>query len=618
MCGCWLVKGDEKKSVVGSCSDTKCRGFSNRLQIFSKNQYFPFPVRSLDFRVIPYFFNILRARLSSLPIRFTMRHILLLSFLSLLFTCQAPKSTLDTTWEPYDQSALLAENADHESRRMQYKLIQSRVRDKNAIWADLGDQLSGFTQNDYEVLKPLIYEQDIPTLQEHVAAGRLTYERLAQWYLYRIVLFENDRDKTLNGIISINPNAVAEARERDRQRTAGEHPIYGIPILLKDNINTTGMATTAGAHALLNNRADDAFITTRIKEKGGIILGKTNLSEWANYLCQVCPNGYSAVGGQTLNAYGPRVLDTGGSSSGSGVSMAANYAAAAIGTETSGSILSPSSASSLVGLKPTIGLLSRGGIVPISSTLDTPGPMTRSVVDNAILLSAMTGEDPRDPATRDNPKGVDYWQSLAKGSLADKRFGVLTNLLQDSVYRLTVARLAELGADTFHIAPVQVDFSNFLTLLDADMKRDMPAYLANYAGPDIPFRSMEDLVAHNAQDTIIRIPYGQYRFTEIVADETSDDSLAVVRNFLKAEGVRFFETHFAAHNLDAILSINNYNAGQAAVAKYPALTVPMGYAADGEPRGLTFIGRPFTEDALLRMGYAFERATQKRVPPAGY
>ena len=547
-----------------------------------------------------------------------MRYLLLLATLFGLLACQSAKTSLNTTWEPYDQSAQIAENADHESSRMRYQLIQSRVRDKNTIWADLGDQLQGFTQADYELLKPLIYEQDIPTLQAHVAAGRLTYERLAQWYLYRIVRFENDREKTLNGIISINPGAVAQAREKDRQRSGGEHPIFGMPVLLKDNINTTGMATTAGAHALLNNRADDAFITARIKESGGIILGKANLSEWANYLCRVCPNGYSAVGGQTLNAYGRRKLDTGGSSSGSGVTMAANYAAAAVGTETSGSILSPASASSLVGLKPTIGLLSRGGIVPISSTLDTPGPMTRSVVDNAILLSAMAGEDPRDPATRDNPKDVDYWQSLAEGSLAGKRFGVLTNLLQDSVYRITVARVAELGADTFHVAPVQVDFSNFLTLLDADMKRDMPAYLANYAGPDVPFRTMDDLVAHNAQDTLIRIPYGQYRFTEIVADETSDDSLAVVRDFLNAEGVRFFETHFQAYDLDAILSINNYNAGQAAVAKYPALTVPMGYAADGEPRGLTFIGRPFTEDDLLKLGYAFEQATKKRVPPAGY
>lgn len=547
-----------------------------------------------------------------------MRILFLLTTLVYLLACQAPQPALDTTWEPYDQSAQIAENADHESSRMRYQLIQSRVRDKNAIWADLGDQLRGFTDADYLRLAPLILERDIPTLQEHVGAGRLTYEELAQWYLYRIVRFENDRDKTLNAIISINPEAVSEARERDRRRTAGDHPLFGMPILLKDNINTAGMNTTAGAHALLNNRPDDAFITARIKEKGGIILGKANLSEWANYLCQVCPNGYSAVGGQTLNAYGRRVLDTGGSSAGSGVSMAASYAAAAVGTETSGSILSPAGASSLVGLKPTIGLLSRGGIVPISSTLDTPGPMTRTVVDNAILLSAMTGEDPRDPATRDTPQGTGYWQDLQTGSLEGKRFGVLSNLLQDSVYRATVARLATLGADTVIVDPVPVDFSEFLTLLDADMKRDMPAYLTDYAGPDVPFRSMADLVAHNAQDTLARIPYGQFRFLNIVADETSNDSLAIVRDFLNAEGVRFFETHFAAHDLDAILSINNYNAGQAAVAKYPALTVPMGYADDGEPRGLTFIGRPFTEAALLKMGYAFERATQARVPPRGY
>ncbi len=208
----------------------------------------------------------------------------------------------------------------------------------------------------------------------------------------------------LNSIIAINPDAVSEARKRDKNRSDGDHPIYGMPVLLKDNIGMQGLPVTAGAAALANNMAADAFITERIKEKGGIILGKTNLSEWANYLSSACPNGYSAVGGQSLNPYGRRKLDTGGSSSGSGTAMAANYAAAAVGTETSGSILSPSSANSLVGLKPTVGLLSRAGIVPLSGTLDTPGPMTRTMTDNAILLSALSGEDSTDIVTKENPK----------------------------------------------------------------------------------------------------------------------------------------------------------------------------------------------------------------------
>ena len=324
--------------------------------------------------------------------------------LALACTSTPEIKTEIAAWVPYDETVELEANADHESIRMQYKLIQSRVLDKNDIWKSVADQIAYFSEEDYQRLKPMILDQDIPTLQQHVKSGELTYESLTQWYLYRIVKFENDRNTMLNSIIAINPNAVSEAKEKDQARSDENHPIFGMPILLKDNINTEAVPTTAGAHVLLNNQTADAFIVQRMKEKGAIVLGKTSLSEWANFNCSGCPNGFSAVAGQTLNPYGRRVFDTGGSSSGSGASMAANYAVATVGTETSGSILSPSSSGSLAGLKPTIGLLSRGGIVPISSTLDTPGPMTKNVIDNAILLSAMTGEDPRDIATKDNPE----------------------------------------------------------------------------------------------------------------------------------------------------------------------------------------------------------------------
>jgi len=236
--------------------------------------------------------------------------------------------------------------------KMQYKLIQSKFLDKNEIWKTVADQIAYFSEEDYEKLEPLILEQDIPTIQSHIQSGRLSYEKLTQWYLYRIVKFENDKNKTLHSIIALNPNAVEEARERDKNiGDKKNHPIYGMPILLKDNINTSEMKTTAGAHALLENKTEDAFIVKQIKAKGGIILGKANLSEWAYYFCKGCPVGYSAVGGQTLNPYGRKIFETGGSSSGSGTTMAANYAAAAVGTETSGSILSPSSQNSIVGLK---------------------------------------------------------------------------------------------------------------------------------------------------------------------------------------------------------------------------------------------------------------------------
>ena len=492
-----------------------------------------------------------------------MKYGILLS-LVLTLACKQQSKTVIVPWIPYDESEELARNADHKSQKMRYKLIQSRNLDKNEIWNTVSEQISYFSEEDYQKLKPLIFEQNIPTIQSHVKSGDLTYETLTQWYLYRIVKYENDKDKALQAIIAINPDAVNEARIKDKNKSANDHPIYGIPILIKDNINMAGMPTTAGAYALRNNRTSDAFIVERIKEQGGIILGKTNLSEWANYLCQGCPNGYSAIGGQTLNAYGRKIFDTGGSSSGSGVAMAANYAAAAIGTETSGSILSPASKSSLVGLKPTVGLLSRGGIVPISSTLDTPGPMTRNVTDNAILLSAMSGEDPADPATKDNPKNKKYWEDLKTGTLEGMRFGVNRSLLGDSIYKLTIEKIVLLGGVAIEFEPEQISFDNFGKLLSADMKVDLPNYLNEYAANDIKFSSVADIVDYNKQDTLVRIPYGQARFEGILAVDMNQEELAKLKTSLHEAGVSFFEKPMVEHQLDAVLSINNRYAGYAA------------------------------------------------------
>jgi amidase len=501
---------------------------------------------------------------------------------------------------------------------MRFKRIQSQILDKNELWENVSDQISTFSEEDYQRLKPLILEKNIPTIQSYIKSGDLTYETLTQWYLYRIVKYENDKDKMLNAIVALNPNAVNEAREKDQNKGIDDHPVYGIPLLIKDNINSGGMPTTAGTHLLRNNKAPDAFIIEKVKEKGAIILGKTNLSEWANYLFIGGPNGFSAVGGQTLNAYGAGKFDSGGSSSGSGVAMAANYAAAAVGTETSGSILSPSGKSSLVGLKPTVGLLSRSGIVPLSSTLDTPGPMTRNVIDNAVLLSAMSGEDPDDPATRNNPKNKKYLKVLEKGTLKGKRFGVNKNLLEDAVFKLTIEKIMSLGGIVIEFEPESIDLDGFGDLLSADMKIDLPNYLNKYAADAIKVRSMEEVVVYNNKDSLVRIPYGQGRFEQASKTALMPEELIQLRTKLHNEGVRYFETPMKANNLDAILSIDNQNAGQAAAAKYPCLTIPMGYTPEGQPTGLTFIGRPFEEDKLLKMGYAFEQATQARKLPDGY
>lgn len=547
-----------------------------------------------------------------------MKKISFLLLFVVVAACKKQPAVTIPVWEKYDQSPLVNDSQKNESERMKYQLVQSRVRDRNEIWKNIGNQLNDFSEKEYEELHPLIFNQDIPTMQSHIVNGKLTYKKLTQWYLYRIVKFESDSSKFTNAVISLNPNAVQEAIKKDKERGALQHPIFGMPILIKDNIGSDGMPTTAGAVAFLDNNAPDAFIVKQIKSKGGIILGKTNLSEWANFLCGVCPNGYSAVGGQTLNAYGRGKIDTGGSSSGSGVAMAANYAAAAIGTETSGSILSPASSSSLVGLKPTVGLLSRGGIVPISSTLDTPGPMTRNITDNAILLSAMTGEDPKDIATKNNPKDRIYFEDLSGNSLSGIRFGAFKNFMEDELYQIAIEQIKTLGGEVIEFEAPKIELRKFLTLLNGDMFVDLPDYIENYASEKVKVKNNADVMMFNLQDSTKRSPYGQARFEGVVNENVSKGELDVVRYFLHTEGKRYFETPMDSLNLDAVLSINNYSAGFAAVAKYPAITIPMGYAEGNQPAGITLIVRPFEEGKLLKMGYVYEQATKLRKPPIGY
>ncbi|MFV8336767.1 amidase family protein [Flavobacterium sp. RSP29] len=541
-------------------------------------------------------------------------------FLSLFFilACKPTQKTVIPAWAPYDETEELAKNATNASTKMQYKLIQSKILDKNTIWENIAQQIGAFSEDDYQRLKPLILEQNIPTIQSHIQSGSLSYETLTQWYLYRIVKYENDKDKMLNAIVAINPEAVNEARKRDKNKSNHDHPIYGIPILVKDNTNVKGMPTTAGTHLLRNNTAADAFIITQIKDKGAIVLGKTNLSEWANFLFLTGPNGYSAVGGQTLNPYGRKIFDTGGSSSGSGAAVAANYAAAAVGTETSGSILSPSWQNSIIGLKPTTGLLSRTGIIPISSTLDTPGPMTKNVIDSGILLSAMSGEDNNDPATKNNPKNIKYLDDLKSGTLQGLRFGAIKNFLGDSIYKQSINTIIKLGGIVVEYDPEPMNFDGFGTILSADMKVDLPNYLNKYASDELTIRSIADIIAYNKNDSILKIPYGQGRFEQMLAENTTEAELLQIKAKIKKEGVNFFEKPMVKYQLDAILSINNNNAGHAAAANYPCLTIPMGYKTTGEPWGLTFIARPYQEDSLLKMGFAFEKATKLRKLPQDY
>lgn len=549
-----------------------------------------------------------------------MQKTILLTVLLLFFvSCKQKEKPIERIiWEPYNESADLAAQQEHENPRMRYKLINSKVLDKNTIWEAFEDELSDFPEERYAELKPLVLEKDIAGIQASISEGKLSYIDLTLFYIYRIRKYESDNTTSLNSVISLNPNAVDRARQLDKENSGPNsvHSLYGIPILLKDNIGVSGTMTTAGAIALKDNKANDAFITKKLNEKGAVVLGKANLSEWAYYFCSGCPVGYSAMGGQTINPYGRMLFESGGSSSGSGVSVAANFAVAAVGTETSGSILSPSSQNSVVGLKPTIGMLSRSGIVPISSTLDTPGPMTKSVLDNVILLNAMLGKDPGDAETIATP-AIDI-ASITSASLQGKRLGVLKPLMEDPVYSSTMDKLKEAGAQLVEFEPEELALEGFLTLLNIDMKIDLPYYFQDHASQNIKFGSVSDVVAFNNQDLGIRAPYGQQLFEGIVADSTTAVQLETIKESLQDSGRLFFDRPMDQYDLDAVLSINNYHAGFAAVAKYPALTVPMGYKDSGEPISLTFIARQFEEEKLLQLGYAFEQATKARKTPKAY
>lgn len=502
----------------------------------------------------------------------------------------------------------------------EFKVLDSKHLNVDQLWQPFNKELETFTEADYKTLKLLILEQDIPTLQKLILNGNLSYENLTKFYLYRIRKFDRNNALSLNSVISLNPNVIAEAKQKDIElkNKRLKHTIFGMPILLKDNIDASGMPTTAGSVALMNNHANDAFIVKQLKEKGALILGKANLSEWAYFFCGDCPSGYSAVGGQTLNPYGRRVFDTGGSSSGSAVSVSANFCVAAVGSETSGSILSPSSQNSVVGLKPTVGLLSRSGIVPISSTLDTPGPITKNVTDNAILLDAMFGED-----IEDSKSIYALWEpgfyieELKTGNLEGRRFGAFKRLMEDPLYVNALSVLKNLGAEIVEIEEEKIELLNFIRLLNLDMKKDLPIYLSSKDSL-VKVRTVQDVINFNRNDSLTRMPYSQSLFEGIVADSATVETFDLIKTALKTNGKLFFDTPMNDHDLDGILSINNYHAGFAAVAEYPAITVPMGYTSEGIPKGLTFIAERLQEKFLLQWAYSYEQASKRRIAPAGY
>ena len=517
-------------------------------------------------------------------------------------------------WKSYNQSAEISKNSSNENKKLQYKRIQSISSDKNDLISGYEKEINNFIETKYDKLASKILEKSIPEIQQSIINKEFNYYDLTLFYISRIYLIEFNKNTYLNSIISINRNALDEARVRDKTGNADIYSIFGIPILLKDNIGFEGLATTAGAHSLQNNYTRDAFIIESLKDKGAIILGKTNLSEWANYFCSGCPNGYTALGGQTLNPYGRMIIDTGGSSSGSGVATTSNLSSVSLGSETSGSILSPSSANSLVGMKPTIGNVSRSGIIPISSTLDTAGPMTKYIIDNIIVYNAINEYDNKDSYSKQN-RDIQI-KNVINFKPNEIKLGYYSNFYKnDNVYKNAIDFLRQKQIELIEIDAPKVNMAGFAKILDEDMRKDLKDYFLTYGNNDLSVSDIKSIIDYNNLDSIERSPYGQSIFKKIIRDTMPKDDFLKLKLRLMAEGNKFYDIPIDKHKLDAVLSINNYHAGYAAAAHNPALTVPMGLRENNEPAGLTFISKSNSEQTLYELGYYFESNFSGRVPP---
>jgi amidase len=497
----------------------------------------------------------------------------------------------------------------------------------------------------------------IPELQELMNAHRLKSVQLTQFYLHRI----RKLNPTLNAVITVSPTALADARAADAARRAGDdRPLLGIPIIVKDNINTTGMATTAGSWALAGSTPDDAFIVQQLKAAGAIIIGKANLSEWANFRSGPSSSGWSGIGGQTNMAY---VLDRNpcGSSSGSGVITSANLAVATVGTETDGSIVCPSGANANAGIKPTLGLLSRAGVVPISAEQDTAGPMARNVTDAAVLLGAMTGVDPDDPATAEQAGNAftDYTPFLDAGALQGARIGVWREGTYDpavspeidEIMNETVAALEAAGATVIDntTIPIGPAFGPEFTALLCEFKDDIATYLETYTEGTNPVtgeayaKTLQDLIAFNNDHPELESGAPESNWNSLIfelAEATNgragpNPDCQAERAFATSTAQAAIDDTLAANDLDAIIAPTNGPAwvtdpvngdlggdfstfvgssGPAAISGYADITVPAGYVGP-LPVGVTFIGGRWDEPTLIGLAYAFEQATQVRVPP---
>jgi amidase len=458
----------------------------------------------------------------------------------------------------------------------------------------------------------------VADLQARMGAGSLSAVALAKAYLKRIAL-TNREGPSLNAVRSLNPKALQEAAALDAERAAGHvrGPLHGIPVIVKDNLDAAGIPTTAGSVALESSVPDrDSPVVARLRAAGAVLLGKANLSEFANFLTSGMPSGYSSLGGQVLN---PTDADTtpSGSSSGSGAIAASGLATITIGTETSGSITSPSAAQGIVGLRPTIGLVSRTGILPISATQDTAGPMTRTVADAAAELGAIAGKDPEDPETDAQPPVPDYLAALSPGALAGKRIGVINNA--NAQYVAAVAAIQALGATTVVVTSPTSSAPDILT---PEFKRDLNAYLGRLPA-SAPMKTLQDIIDYNKAPEHMQeaIKYGQSQLTLSQATDLTNPAQLATYNANRAvsrgNARTAIDNVLTQSNVEAIMTPSGTMTAIGARAGYPQLVVPAGYSATTRnPVGIAFNGTAYSEAKLLAFGYAYEQATKLREPPS--
>ncbi|KAI0049504.1 amidase signature enzyme [Auriscalpium vulgare] len=506
-----------------------------------------------------------------------------------------------------------------------------------------------FSITDYPRLLPDLYEASIAELQEGLEKHKFTSVDLVRTYLARIDEV-NLKGPALRAVIETSPSVLSQAAvlDAERRKTGSRGPLHGIPILLKDNIATDasdGMHTTAGSYALLHAVAPRAATAAaRLQLAGALILGKTNLSEWANFRGTV-PSGFSARGGQTTSPYLAHA-DPNGSSSGSGVAIAVGLAAGALGTETDGSITSPSGRNNIVGIKPTVGLTSRAGVIPISKTQDSVGPMARCVADAAVILTAIAGRDPLDPATLAQPEPVpDYLQFLKRDGLKGVRLGIPRRFMPEDenimrAFEEALETIKGLGAEV--VDPAEFENTKELwairpsehLVMETEMKMGLKEYISGLTEVPTGVKDLADLIQFNIDnaDKELITPYYDSQWRFIAAQERDPDNAeyaAAIAANAELGGARGIDATLQTYKLSAILlPANGFAAGPAAIAGYPIMTVPLGFQPEdrpadaanptiaqgpGLPFGISFVGTAYSEAQLIQYAYAYEQATQMRL-----